>query len=271
MYYATHHFAGRVLNTFRGITANGYDGLWVALLISDPTSSGTAGVEIAYTGYQRQPIEFSAPAPLNDHLSVQNVSDLTWPQSSQAPGTATHLGIFDSPVGGNMVLRGRLTVPLEIAPQQQPSVMAGDIVYWGRGEFYSGFREAYLNLLRGVPIPGFVARAAMFNGNPEIGGTELGGENYSRPQVAFTAPFVAGNGKITITNEYIVSFPRPLASWGQWAYGAIMRDESSDIAVATNRAENPYNLAPPPTQPPKAIHRNYTVQLRPGDIEIDLD
>jgi len=256
MYFSTHHFSTRVLNTFRGITAQGYPQLWAGLFISDPTATGAAGVEIAYEGYQRQPIVFTPPAILNGHLSIQNADDIAWPTSDQSPGTATHIGIFDARMGGSMVLRGSLTVPLEIRPQQQPSILAGDIIYWGRGNFSAGFRAEYLNILRGVSLPGFETRIAMHNGNPDTGGIELSGENYSRPTVTFAAPFAAENGVMTIVSESTVTFPTPLNAWGNWAFSSGVKGNTTEVIFSTQK------------ETPEAIHRNYVGRFAQGEIQV---
>jgi len=260
MYFATHHFSTQVLNTFRGITANGYNQLFVGLFISDPTSTGTSGIEIIYEGYQRQPIQFTPPADFNGHLAIRNAQDITWPLSEQSPGTVRHIGIFDSQVGGQMLLRGDLTIPLEIRPNQQPSVLAGDIIYWSRGDFSNSFKESCLNILRGVTLPGFTSHVAMFDGNPESGGVELNGENYSRPAVVFAAPHVSDNGVVTMVNEQTVSFPTPLETWGRWAYDAIMRgDVTAQTATKSLNAEA------------ETIHRNYVGRFAQGAIRISHD
>ena len=260
MYFTTHFFASQVLNTFRGITAAGYNQLWAGLFISDPTSTGVSGIEIVYEGYQRQPIVFTPPADFNGHLAIRNAGDITWPLSEQSPGTARHIGIFDSALGGNMLLRGDLTVPLEIRPQQQPSILAGDIIYWGRGNFSSSFRAAYLNILRGISLQGFTPHAAMFNGNPESGGFELYGENYSRPPVPFAAPSIADNGVMTIVNEQVVSFPTPLDTWGHWTHDALMRgDFTAETATVSVNAES------------EVIHRNYIGRFNTGALRVGLD
>ena len=245
MYYATRTFSTQVLNTFRGISAPGINQLWVGLFISDPTPSGVGGVEVAYPGYTRQPLEFSPPASFNGQISIMNTADITWPVSEQATSDVTHIGIFDSNLGGNMLLRGSLTVPLQIRPQQQPSILAGDVIYWGRGDFTESFREAYLNILRGITLPGFTSRLALFNGEPERGGFELSGENYSRPEAVFAAPVQSENGVMVIRNESPIIFPRPMGTWGLWTHHAIMRGDTAQAAGSLANEE------------PVTIVRNY--------------
>jgi len=229
MYYASRHFSSQVLNTFRGITAAGIPQLWIGLFINDPTASGT-GIEVAYTGYERQPVEFTPPALFNGQISIMNTTDITWPVSDASTPDVTHVGIFDNNLTGNMLLRGSLTVPLQIRPQQQPSILQGDVIYWGRGDFTESFRTAYLNILRGITLQGFTPRLALFNNEPERGGAELSGENYSRPEAVFATPVQAENGVMVIRNTSPVIFPRPMGTWGLWTHHAVMRGDTAQAA-----------------------------------------
>jgi len=256
MYFSTHFFSTQVLNTFRGITATGHTRLWAGLFISDPTATGTAGVEVAYPGYQRQELSFTPPATHNNHLTIRNAQDITWPVSDQALPPITHLGIFNSQTAGNMLLRGALTVPLTISPNQQPSILAGDVMYWGRGDFTLAFREAYLNILRGISLAGFEPRMALFNGNPETGGFELSGDGYGRAPISFAAPQVSQSGVISIRNENAIAFPRAMGTWGLWTHDAITRGETSAIAGVL------------PNDPVETIRRNYNPRIAQGEYEI---
>jgi len=252
-YFATHAFARRVLNTMRGQTASGFSQLWVGLFLNDPTATGI-GSEIPLP---RQPIGFTPPAMLNNQLSIQNTGDITW-EAATDPAIATHIGIFDSPTGGVMQLRGSLTVPLELRVGQQPSVLQGDIVYWIRGDFSRDFSEAILNILRGVALPTFEARIAMHNGNPETGGTELSGDNYSRPAMTFTEPVVDESGVMMIANDDVVRFPVPMGVWGNWVVTTAMRGTGSEIVGFRVR------------DTPDYIHRGYVGRIPQGNFRMRL-
>ncbi|MCL2398492.1 MAG: hypothetical protein FWC91_01945 [Defluviitaleaceae bacterium] len=263
MYFSTHFFSRQVLNAFQNQSTNGYGQLFCGLFLTDPTNTGQAGAEVVYEGYQRQPISFTPPADFNGHLSISNTQDITWPMSSQSPGSVRYIGIFDrqqpGDPQGNMLLRGELTVPLEIRPNQQPGILAGDIIYWSRGNFSRQFRTAYLNLLRGQSLTGFTTHAAMFDGNPESGGGELSGENYSRPAITFTAPHVV-NGVMTITNTNTVTFPTPLDRWGMWRYRGFMQAATGAAIAAFDSSPNP-----------EEIHRGYIGRFAERSIIISHD
>lgn len=258
-YFASRFYSTQILNTFRNVTALGQTQLFAGLFITDPTDTGVDGIEIAYTGYQRQPIAFTPPEDFNGHLSIRNTLDITWPLSEQSPGTVRHIGIFNSQLAGNMLLRGDLTEPLEIRANQQPSILAGDIIYWGRGNFSLEFRRAYLNLLRGVSLPGFQTHIAMFDGNPESGGLELSGENYARAPVQFDEPQLV-NDIMAITNDDVVTFPTPLETWGNWSHRAYMRGNDTVLMAAFDARPDP-----------EVVHRGYIGRFAQGAIRIRHD
>ena len=258
-YFATNEFSRMVLNAYRGISVQGVSNLFVGLFQSDPTSSGTSGIEVAYPGYARQPISFSPPAPFNGHIAIRNDANISWPESSVTTADATHIGIFDGAVGGRMLLRGVLTQPLSIMPNRAPGVLAGDITYFGRGNFSLGFRAATLDILRGVTLPGFDPYVALHSADPDTGGFELGGEGYARAEATFSAPQII-DGIMTIVNESEISFPIPLASWGNFAAASIMRGEASSQVAS-------YEVKPEAV----AIHRNYVVQWGVGRFRIRHD
>jgi len=263
-YFGTHAFASSTLNVYRGISAPGYPQLWAALFASDPTATGVAGAEVAYDGYERQPFVPTPPAMRAGNLSIQNADAITWPMSNQAASPATHIGILDSRMAGVMLLRGALAVPLQINPLSQPGVTPGDIVYWGRGDFSMEMRRAYLNRFLNVAIPGFEPRLAMYNDNPETGGVELTGLNYERGLITFTAPFVSENGIMTIENSSPMLSPTPLGEWGLFAYNAIMRGQTSEIAHFTRRMKNQ-------DPDPIFIHRNYVASTAQGALTVRLN
>jgi len=262
-YFATHHFSRQVLNTYRGIALPGYANLFVRLFISDPTDTGTAGIELAYPGYTGQQIMFTPPANFEGNLAIRNTADITFPESSQSTEPVLHIGIFDSavPGTGNMVLRGDLTRPLEIRANQQPSILAGDIIYISRGDFTAQFRTAYLNTLRGQTLQGFSSHLAMFDGNPESGGFELSGEAYARAALSFASPVIDPNtGLMTITNETVATFPTPLGTWGPWNYDCVMRGSSGAETASFSRNDEA-----------EIVHRGYIGRIREGRFTITHD
>ena len=66
--YASNYLETAIINLMRGTSLQAPTGLYVGLFLSDPTDTGTAGTEVSYTGYARQPITFQ----LDGTSSIQN-------------------------------------------------------------------------------------------------------------------------------------------------------------------------------------------------------
>ena len=95
--YACDHLEKGVLNTLLGVTFPAPSKCYLALYLSDPGESGTAGTEVSYPGYQRMEIQFSPPADASGGLGIQNLTDIIFTTPSAAVGTVTYIGVLDSP------------------------------------------------------------------------------------------------------------------------------------------------------------------------------
>jgi len=259
---ATHFYETICLNTFNNVTAAGINNLFVGLYATSPGDSGTAGIEIQYDGYVRQKIEFDAPYEDGGGLAITNSNDLLWAAPSNNVGQARFVGISDSSVfgSGNMLLYGELTIPLEIREGQQPNFYIGDATYFFLGCYTKEFKTRCLNILRGQNMQGFSSHMALFDGDPENGGSELSGPTYARPNVTFNSPAVqvAGFSEITNTNE--VRFPRPSTIWGNKAYCGIMNQVIGGQAMT--KADFPY---------PEVLQPGYIPSVGAGDIKLNLN
>src|SRR6185436_9502220 len=99
---------------FRGITYTPATTLAVALFISSPTDTGTAGVEIHTSGgYARQSGSFGPPLT----GTVANINTLTFGPASTNWGSVTHFAIFDNSTSGsgNMLVWGALNSSVTIS------------------------------------------------------------------------------------------------------------------------------------------------------------
>ena len=256
--YATHYLESIILNVFRGTTATGFTSLTAGLFTTSPTNTGTAGTEISYTGYARQPITFVDFMTSTYNPGTQNSAQIKWPMSSIAAGTVRFIGVYS---GANMILYGELTTPLSVLAGQAPTAAAYDIRYYITGTFGHVFKQSIMSLFRGVSISGFTPYFALFNGNPESGGVELSGGGYARRAVTFGAPAVlVTGGKTTIKNTSSITMPTPTASWGYWSYDALMESSTSTNIKAF--AQNPV---------PENIGVNYALMLNVGDYTISVD
>lgn len=82
--------------------------VYLALFESDP-GEDASGTECSFTGYARQVSTWSA---LDGSGQTKNSTAITFPANGNASGsvTATHAAVFDAATGGNMLIKGPLTV-----------------------------------------------------------------------------------------------------------------------------------------------------------------
>jgi hypothetical protein len=259
---ATHFFESLVLNTFNNITAVGQTNLHIALYATDPTDTGTAGVEILYDGYQRQSVVFTVPAEGGGGMAIQNTMDLQWATAPTDAGQARYLGLLDSGVvgAGNMLLRGELTRPLDIRANQQPNLYAGHVSFYLYGDSTLVWKTRVLNLLRGQNMIGVTPFGAIFDGDPETGGSELAGASYARAAIEFSLPEVQPAGFTLITNTNVARFPNPTTTWGMFSHFVVMD--------AQHGGQPLFRI---PVQEPEVLHPNYVPQTGIGDIRMTLN
>lgn len=224
--YATNFFERKLLDTMRGITLQAPSALYIGLYLNNPDEAG-GGVEITYNGYERQRITFSAPAEESGSLGIRNDTQINFPRSDTDVGTATYIGISDSKTGGSMYLYGKLVEELEVFSKENPVILQGEALFYLIGDLARNWKEKTLNALRGRNISGFTPYLALFNGDPDDGGSELLGANYSRVSAAFSAPAEAASGQMVMTNSAQINFPRPTTSWGLWTHTAVYDAESA--------------------------------------------
>lgn len=83
--------------------------VYLALFTSDPTDTGQAGTEVSGGGYVRQAVTASAASGGQS----QNSQEVLFPEATEDWGVITHVGIYDSQTGGNMLLHSEVTNPRE--------------------------------------------------------------------------------------------------------------------------------------------------------------
>lgn len=219
--YATNYYETMILNTLRGQAATAPTTLYVGLYLSSPGETGTAGAEVSYTGYQRQAIQFSAPAPANNGTGVQNTTQITFATTPAQIGVVTHIGVLDSVVGGNMLLYGEFTTPISLNANVAPMIAPGEAQWWMTGDTTETYRTQALNLLRGQGLSGITAYLALYAGAPGGGGTELSGGGYRRIAVAFGQPEEQPGGAMQISNATGINLDAATAPWGTWSHTAL--------------------------------------------------
>jgi len=222
--FATHFFENMILNTFRDMTAVGIGNLFVGLFVTSPTDTGSAGLEVAYTGYARQPVSFTIPYEESGGIGIRNTTDMIWAAAPADVGIVRYVGVFDTQTigAGNMLLYGELNIPLDVRAGQQPSIYEGEMLYFALGAYSVRLKTDMLNVLRGQNLNGFNPFMALFDGDPEGAGVELSGGAYARPALTFGAPAIQVGGHTLISNTSVARFPMPTTPWGNWAYQGIM-------------------------------------------------
>ena len=224
----------QVLNTLNGISYTAPGTVFLALSSVNPGETGTI-VEPIYPGYARMPIAFSAPAPMSGGTGFQNMSEIQFAQSSQDGATITHIGVFDSLGGGNMLMYAPLNTPKQISAGVAPVLRAGEARFWLTGNFSTAFRTMILNALRGTSIAALTPFATLYNGDPESGGTELTGGGFLRKAIVFSSPVEQPGGQRTITNNNAVIFEVATANLGTYDHDVIVSAETGAATVLTLR------------------------------------
>lgn len=242
--YLSNHFETQILNTMRGTTLTAPSKMYLALFITDPTDTGAAGTEVAYKLYQRKEITFSEPAPVSGGIGIQNDTQITFPKSDSDAGTAAYIAIMDSLVGGNVWVHGRLTDPIPIITGTAPVFTPGDINFNFSNDLSKSYKTKFLNVLRGQNVDGFQLHVSLYNGNPDSGGSELSGANYSRVPLTMSAPSEASSGQMTIENSVQASFNRPSTAWGTWDYTALFNALSGGEAVWLQQKTPSWEMRP---------------------------
>jgi hypothetical protein len=123
----THYLEEAILNeVLRGINYTPPATVYVALFTS-PTNKDGGGSEVSGGGYARQPVTFGPPGPGTDGRKVSNSAEVLFPQATAPWGTITHVAIFDSATGGNMLYQGALEESRTVNTNDQLRFRVGDL------------------------------------------------------------------------------------------------------------------------------------------------
>lgn len=77
--------------------------------------------------------------------------------------------------------------------------------------------QAVLNTARGTAMAAWTPRAALYVGDPTLGGSEVVGGSYSRVNLTFGSP-----SGTTMTNSVVAAFPTPTALWGVLTHAGLV-------------------------------------------------
>lgn len=210
----------KILNVLRNIAAAGITP-YIALFTVAPGEAG-GGTEVTGGSYARTPVTFNAPSA----GIIANSAIVNFPTPSANWGNVIGWAVMDASSGGNM------WAYCDIASQ---TINTGIAVNFQAGQLTVGlshasltnyFRDAALNIFRGVTLAGITPRVGLYTVAPtqSTAGTEVTGGSYARESVTFGAP----SGGV-ITNSAQVNLPTPSANWG-----TVVAHGLSDAASAGN-------------------------------------
>lgn len=208
--YATNYFEDAMLNLAghnQPIIAPAK--LYLELFQSNPGDDGTGGTPVSYSGYARQEIVFTEPATDGSGLSMQNTTQISFPESPINANQASFVGVYDAISGGHMLLYGQLDTPLQINANVSPVFRAGSIKWLWSGNMSDYYRRAVMNTLRGTNCPDFTPYIGLHNG-----ANEFAGNNYARIPVTFSTPAQQANGADMISNTDEIISSIATGNWG---------------------------------------------------------
>lgn len=97
--------------------------VYLAVFTVAPTEAG-GGTEVSGGSYTRQTVTFGAPAG----NQVSNSADVLFPLATADWGTLVHFGIFDAPVGGNLLYDTAFAAQRTIESGDQLRIPTGQLV-----------------------------------------------------------------------------------------------------------------------------------------------
>lgn len=260
----TNYFEEKILQTMRGTTATAPAALYLALFLSDPTETGSAGTECNYTGYARQLLTLTAPAVNPDvatNVNVYNTAEILFPTPTAAAGTVTHAAIFDAATGGNMLVYKQLAQSIVLNSETAPRFAQNELLLsMSYGNLHPDFKKKVFNWLRGTSITGFDPYFALYDGDPVSGGAELSGTGYTRISLVFDAPVEQPSGQMLMTNTNTATGSPAASNWGTWNYGVIMTAASAGDLVFYKQNAGSYSM-----------NNSAQVRIEAGAIKVALN
>lgn len=141
--------------------------VYVALFNGSPTDTGSGGTEL--TVVSRVAITLS-PASAGATANSAQVDFGT----ASGTATANFFGIFDANTSGNLLMYGAVSPSKTINASDPVTIEIGGLTLSATGSFSTYTKNLVLNWIRGTAISTLSAiYQALFNGDPESGGTEV--------------------------------------------------------------------------------------------------
>ena len=226
--YATNYFEDAMLNLMKGQNIEAPAHVYLAMFASDPGDAGTGGTEVSYSGYARQTINFSTPAPYASGLAMQNAELIQFAECPINYGNVTHVGVMDSVTGGHMLLYGELDSVLNLQNGITPIFRAGAIKWIWSGNLGTYYRTAIMNIFRGTDCIGFSPYIGLCSGDPEsASGHEFSGLNYARMSLQVSVPAQQTNGSDLSYNVNEILSNESTGNWGTLTH-IVVYDAATD-------------------------------------------
>jgi len=108
--------------TLRATTYTAPSTVYVSLHTADPQDDAS-GAEVSGGSYARTAVTFGAPS----NGVATNSADVTFPQSTGAWGTITHVAIWDASTSGNMLYHSTLDTSKTIASGDVLKIASGSL------------------------------------------------------------------------------------------------------------------------------------------------
>lgn len=119
----TDYLENKVLNAiFKGETYTGPSKFYLALFTAGPDDTG-GGAEVSDAAYERQEVIFS---DIMDG-TVSNTNAIEFAPAAVNYGVISHIGIYDSKTGGNLLFYKQLAVPIVASQSVGVSVQTGEL------------------------------------------------------------------------------------------------------------------------------------------------
>jgi hypothetical protein len=118
-----------VINWMRGATFPAPPGgLWLSLWTTLPAKDGTGGVEVTGSGYARLAIALPSPTTVDGAEQTSNAGAWNFPTAGGSWGSIVGVAIHDASGGGNLLMRGLLTVgPIVVSTGTVAHINAGNL------------------------------------------------------------------------------------------------------------------------------------------------
>jgi hypothetical protein len=116
----------KTLDYIFGKGSNISPAIYVGLSTENPTDDGSGLAEPIGKGYARMQTSTSDWNDVSDG-SLNNTSELSFPQATESWGMITHFALFDAATAGNMLVHGALSQPVLVGKSDTVRFEAGDL------------------------------------------------------------------------------------------------------------------------------------------------